>query len=119
MKDIKGFTFPFSNDDNQNECFIKSCLIYKLLYEKNFNKRITFLDIMYKLNDGIFEIFFRSNSNVLKNHLIFHYAFTKFYNAYKKGRGSLYLFDSKIKSSVVGFITGIIYWFFHKGAIEV
>ena len=72
---------------------------------------------MYKLNDGIFELFFRSNSNVLKNHLIFHYAFTKFYNNYKLGRGSLYLFDSRIKSSVVGFITGIIYWFFHKGVV--
>ena len=89
-------SFPISNDGVKNEFFFKSCLIYKFLYKKYFKKQISLIGIMYKLNYGIFELFFRSNSNVLKNHLIFHYAFTKFYNNYKMGRGSLYLFDSRI-----------------------
>ena len=77
-KELKDFPFPFAKDEAQNECFINSCLISKYLYELYFRKNITLLDVMYTLNDGIFELFFRSNSNVLKNHLIFHYAFTKF-----------------------------------------
>ena len=32
------------------------------------------------------DFYFISNSNVLKNHIIFHYAFKKFYRKYKKGR---------------------------------
>ena len=116
-KELKDFPFPFAKDEAQNECFIKSCLIYKYLYEIYFRKNISFLDVMYTLNDGIFELFFRSNWNVLKNHLIFHYAFTKFKKRYKVGRGSLYLIESRINSSVVGFIMGIVYWFFHKGVI--
>ena len=38
-KELKDFPFPFANDEAQNECFIKSCLIYKFLYETNFQKK--------------------------------------------------------------------------------
>lgn len=33
------FYYPGYNDD-KNECFIKSCLIYRYLYEKYFRKNI-------------------------------------------------------------------------------
>ena len=63
------------------------------------------------------DFYFISNSNVLKNHLIFHYAFKNFYRKYEKGRFNIYIFDTRIKSSIVGFLTGILYWFFHKGVV--
>ena len=115
-KELKDFPL-LSNDDDINECFIKTSLIYKYLYELYFRKNITLFKVMYVLNYGVFTLTFGSNSTVLKNHLIFHYAFTKFKKRYKVGRGSLYLIDSRINSSFVGFIMGIVYWFFHKGLV--
>ena len=33
------FNFPFYNDVNYNECFIKSCLVYKYLCDTYFKKK--------------------------------------------------------------------------------
>ena len=63
------------------------------------------------------DFYFIINSNVLKIHLIFHYALKHFYRKYKKGRLNVYIFDTRIKSSIVGFLTGILYWCFHKGVV--
>ena len=63
------------------------------------------------------EFYFSNNSNMLKNHLIFHYAFKNFYRKHRKGVFNIYIFDTRIKSSIVGFFTGILYWFFHKGVV--
>ena len=103
------------NNLDTNECYIKSCLIYKYLYEIHFRKNITLREVMSVMDNTDFH--FISNSNVLKNHVIFHYAFKNFYRKYKKGRFNIYIFDTRIKSSIVGFLTGILYWFFHKGVV--
>ena len=111
------FYYPITkkNLNNKNiffsENFIKSALIYRYLYEVNFKKNINIENILYILNDT----FIKSNSRVINNHLIFYKAFKSFYNRYKIGRGCVYLFDSPIKSEVLGYLTGILYWIFHKG----
>ena len=70
---------------------------------------------MFRLDDGLVDLLLQINSNVLKNHLIFSYAFSEFYDRYNKGRGRVNVANTRLKkSSIVGFFTGIIYWFFHK-----
>ena len=111
------FYYPITKKilNNKNiffsENFIKSALIYRYLYEVNFKKNINIENILYILNDT----FIKSNSRVLNNHLIFYKAFKSFYDRYKIGRGCVYVFDSPIKSEVIGYLTGILYWIFHKG----
>ena len=56
-------------------------------------------------------------STVLKNHLIFHHAFKTFWKRHKKGRSEIYVFDTTIRSSFLGFVTGVVYWFFHEGVV--
>ena len=107
-------SFLLTNNFDTNEYYIKS-LIYKYLYEVYFRKNITLNEVMSLMDNSDF--YFISNSNVLKNHLIFHYAFKNFYRMYKKGRFNIYIFDTRIKSSIAGFFTGILYWFFHKGVV--
>ena len=86
-------------------------MIYRYLYEVNFKKNINIENILYILNDT----FIKSNSRVLNNHLIFYKAFKSFYDRYKLGRGCVYVFDCPIRSEVIGYLTGILYWIFHKG----
>lgn len=109
------FYYP-SYKDSYTECFIKSCLIYKYLYEKYFAKRIDFELAKYQLTNGLI---LSTNSRILKNHVIFSYAFSEFYIKYKLGRGCVYLFPSSIKSSVLGFLTGIIYCFFSQRSLAI
>ena len=85
-------------------------------YQIHFRKNITLREVMSLMDNTDFH--FISNFNVLKNHLIFHYAFKNFYRRYKKGRFNIYIFDTRIKSSIVGFLTGIVYWFFPKGVVQ-
>ena len=70
-------SFLLTNNLDTNECYIKSCLIYKYLYELYFRNNITLNEVMSLMDNSDF--YFISNSNVLKNHLIFHYAFKHFY----------------------------------------
>ena len=107
--------FLLTNYLDTKECYIKSYLIYKYLYKIYLRKNITLREVMSLMDNSDF--YFISNSNVLKNHLICHYAFKNFYNKYEKGRFNIYIFDIRIKSSIVGFLTGILYWFFHKGVV--
>ena len=60
---------------------------------------------------------FISNSSVLKNQLIFHHALKNFWKRYNTGRSHIYIFDTTLKSSVLGFMTGVLYWFFHEGVV--
>ena len=46
---------------------------------------------------------------------MFYRAFKSFHKHYKIERGCVYTFDSPINSEVLGYLTGIIYWIFHKG----
>ena len=64
------------------------------------------------------DFLFITNSPVLKNHLIFHHAFRTFWKQHRKGRPEIYVADTTIRSSILGFITGVVYWFFHEGVVS-
>ena len=92
---------------------VKTALVYRFLYEHYVRDYISLETILHRLppfNDP-------PASRILQNHLIFYRAFKYFRKHYKAGRGCVYLFDSPIKSEVLGYLTGIIYWIFHKGLI--
>ena len=107
---------PFlSKDEKANECFIKSCLIYKYLHEIFHRSNITLMDVMIEMD--VTDFLFMSNSPVVKNHIIFHQAFKSFWKRYKKGRSEIYVFDTTFISPILGFVTGVAYWFFHEGVV--
>ena len=107
---------PFlSRDLNANECYIKSCLVYKNLHEIYNRSNISLHEVMMIMD--VTDFLFMSKSPVLKNHLIFHHAFKTFWKQHKKGRSEIYVFDTTIRSSILGFVTGVVYWFFHKGVV--
>ena len=88
------FYYPTLKNLNYSENLIKTALIYRFLYETTFKKHITLETIIYKLENRST----KSNNSILNNHLMFYRAF-----------------DSPINSEVLGYLTGIIYWIFHKG----
>ena len=102
---------PFKKT-NYSEDEIKTALIYRFLYETNFKKNISLERIIIYELEGLP---INTESKILRNHLIFHRAFKSFYKLYKLGRGCVYVFDSPLKSEVLGYLTGILYCFFHKG----
>ena len=107
---------PFlTKDMDANECYIKSCLVYKNLCETYNRNNITLKHVMTIMD--VTDFLFISNSPVLKNHLIFHHPFKTFWKRHKKGRPYIYLFDTTIKSSILGFVTGVLYCFLHKGVV--
>ena len=108
-------SFFLTNNLDINQCYIKSCLVYKYLFEYYFKRNISLYEIMAVIDNTDF--LFITNSPVLKNHLIFHHAFKTFWKRHKKGRPEVYVFDTTIRSSVLGFITGVVYWFFHEGVV--
>ena len=74
---------PFlSKDEKTNECFIKSCLVYKNLHEIYNRDNITLLEVMIIMD--VTDFLFSSSSPVLKYHLIFHQAFKNFGNNIEK-----------------------------------
>ena len=105
------FYYPTLKHFNYSENLIKTSLIYRFLYETTFKEHINIDTIIYKLENRSI----KSNNRVLNNHLMFYRAFKSFYKHYKLGRGCVYVFDSPVKSEVLGYLTGIIYWIFHKG----
>ena len=105
------FYYPMFKDLEFIENEIKCALIYRFLYETTFRKSIKLDTIIYKLENRSI----KSNNSILNNHLIFYRAFKSFYKHYKLGRGCVYVFNSPIKSEVLGYLTGIVYWIFHKG----
>ena len=99
---------PFlSQDQKANECYIKSCLIYKYLYHDFHQSSITSMKDFIEMD--VTDFLFMSNSPVLKNRIIFHQAFKSFWKRYKKGRPEIYVFDTTLRSSFLGFVTGIAY----------
>ena len=107
------FYYPTIKNIRYSEDIIKTALIYRFLYEHYVKDYITLESIIYKLDYCPI----KSNSSIIRNHLIFDRAFKSFYKNYKAGRGCVYLFDSPIKSEVIGYLTGILYWIFHKKII--
>ena len=108
-------SFFLTNNLDTNECYIKSCLVYKYLFEYYFKRNISLYEIMTVIDNTDF--LFMTNSPVLKNHLIFHHAFKTFWKRHKKGRSEIYVADTTIRSSILGFVTGVVYWFFHEGVV--
>ena len=105
------FYYPTIRNIKCSEDIIKTALIYRFLYEHYVKDFISLETIVYKLDYCPI----KSNSSIIRNHLIFHRAFKSFRKNYKAGRGCVYLFDSPIKSEVLGYLTGILYWIFNKG----
>ena len=107
------YYYPLHKHLPYSENVIKTSLIYRFLYETTFKKNISIETIIYKLENRSI----KSNNPVLNNHLMFYAAFKSFHKHYRVGRGCVYAFDSPINSEVLGYLTGIIYWCFHKGII--
>ena len=105
------YYYPTLKNLPYSENLIKIALIYRFLYETIFKKHITLEVIIYKLENRSI----KSSNPILNNHLMFYRAFKSFYKHYKVGRGCVYVFDSPINSEVLGYLTGIFYWIFHKG----
>ena len=111
------FYFPSYKTQFYPDNFIKACLVYQFLYAKYFTQRLDLDQIIYRLSDSRYNC--RSNSSILANHLIFSLAFREFWKHYPHlGRGCVYTFNTPLKFEVLGYLTGIIYWCFHRGVIE-
>ena len=110
------FYFPTYKTQLYCDNFIKACLVYQFLYAKYFTQKVDINQIIYRLSDARNSL--RSNSPTLTNHLIFNLAFKAFWKHYRIGRGCVHVVNSPFKEcEVLGYLTGIIYWFFHKGVI--
>ena len=107
------FYYPTIKNSNYSENELKTALIYRFLYESTFKKYITLERIIYEIQG----LPINTKSKILRNHLIFYRAFKSFYKLYNRGRGCVYVFDSPVRSEVLGYLTGIFYWIFHKGII--
>ena len=110
------FYFPSNKTKYYPDNFIKACLVYQFLYAKYFTQKLDIDQIIFRLTEA--RHYLNSNSNIITNHLIFTLAFRAFWKHYKIGRGCVYTFNTPFKESeVLGYLTGIIYWCFHKGVI--
>ena len=108
--------FPTYKTQLYPENFIKACLVYQFLYAKNFSQKLDIDQIIYSLTEA--RHYLNSDSNIITNHLIFNLAFRAFWKHYRIGRGCVYAINSPFKEcEVLGYLTGIIYWIFHKGII--
>ena len=111
------YYFPTYKTQFYCDNFIKACLVYQFLYANYFSQKMDINQIIYKLSGDRHSL--RSNSPTLTNHLIFNLAFKAFWKHYKIGRGCVYAFNSPFKESeVLGYLTGIVYWIFHRGVVE-
>ena len=110
------FYFPTYKTQFYSDNFIKACLVYQFLYVKYFSQKLDINQIIYKLTEA--RHYLDSNSNILTNHLIFSLAFRAFWKHYRIGRGCVYAINTPFKEcEVLGYLTGIIYWCFHRGVI--
>ena len=111
------FYFPTYKTQFYPNNFIKACLVYQFLYAKYFLQKLDIDQIIYRLTEA--RHYLNSDSNIIKNHLIFSIAFRAFWKQYRIGRGCVYTINTPFKESeVLGYLSGIIYWFFHRGVVE-
>ena len=111
------FYFPSNKTQFYPDNVIKACLVYQFLYAKYFTQKLDINQIIYRLSDARHSL--RSNSPTLANHLIFSLAFRAFWKQYRIGRGCFYVADTPFKEfEVLGYLTGIVYWCFHRGVVE-
>ena len=108
--------FPTYKTQSYPDNFIKACLVYQFLYAKYFSQKLNIDQIIYKLTEA--RHYLNSDSNIISNYLIFSLAFKAFWKHYKIGRGCVYAINTPFKEcEVLGYLSGIIYWIFHKGLI--
>ena len=108
--------FPTYKTQLYSDNFIKACLVYQFLCSKYFTQKLDIDQIIYRLIEA--RHYLNSDSNIITNHLIFSLAFKAFWKHYRIGRGFVYAINSPFKEcEVLGYLTGIIYWIFHKGII--
>ena len=108
--------FPTYKTQFYSDNFIKACLVYQFLYAKYFSQKLDIDQIIYRLTEA--RHYLNSDSNIITNHLIFSLAFKAFWKHYRIGRGCVYTINTQFKEcEVLGYLTGIIYWCFHKGVI--
>ena len=109
--------FPTYKTEFYPNNFIKACLVYQFLYAKYFTQRLDIDQIIYRLTQA--RNYLNSDSNIIKNHLIFNLAFKAFWKQYHIDRGCVYTFNTPFKEcEVLGYLTGIIYWFFHRRVVD-
>ena len=110
------FYFPTYKTQFYPDNFMKACLVYQFLYSKYFTQKLDINQIIYRLTEA--RHYLNSDSNIITNHLIFSLAFKAFWKHYRIGRGCVYTINTQFKEcEVLGYLTGIIYWCFHKGVI--
>ena len=111
------FYFPTYKTQFYPDNFIKACLVYQFLYAKYFTQKLDIDQIIYRLTEA--RHYLNSDSNIITNHLIFNLAFKAFWKQYRIGRGCVYVANTPFKEcEVLGYLTGIVYWFFHRGVAE-
>ena len=111
------YYFPSHKPQFYHDNFIKACLVYQFLYDKYFKQKLNINHIIYCLSDWRHNC--RSNSPTLANHLIFSLAFREFWKKYRVGRECVYVANTPFKESeVLGYLTGIVYWCFHRGVVS-
>ena len=113
------FYFPTYKTQFYRDNFIKACLVYQFLYAKYYTQKLDTDQIIYRLTEARHFLNSNSNSNIIKNHLIFNLAFKAFWKHYQIGRGCVYAINTPFKEcELLGYLTGIIYWFFHRGVVD-
>ena len=111
------FHFPTYKTQFYPDNFIKACLVYQFLYAKYFTQKLGINQIIYRLTEA--RHYLNADSNIITNHLIFNLAFKAFWKQYRIGRGCVYVANTPFKKcEVLGYLTGIVYWFFHRGMTE-
>ena len=111
------FYFPTYKTQFYSNNFIKACLVYQFLYAKYFTQKLDIDQIIFILTEA--RHYLNSDSNIITNHLIFSLAFKAFWKHYRIGRGCVYTFNTPFKKcKVLGYLTGIVYWCFHRGVVE-
>ena len=111
------YYFPSNKTQFYCDNFIKACLVYQFLYAKYFTQKMDISQIIYKLSGDRYSLI--SNSPTITNHIIFNLAFKAFWKHYRIGRGCVYVINSPFKEcEVFGYLTGIVYWIFHRGVVE-
>ena len=75
------FYFPTYKTQFYSDNFIKACLVYQFLYAKYFTQKLEIDQIIYRLTEA--RHYLNSDSNIIKNHLIFNLAFKAFWKDIK------------------------------------
>ena len=99
------FYYPTYKTQFYSDNFIKACLVYQFLYEKYFTQELYFDEIIHRLTEA--RQYLYSDSNIIKNHLIFNLAFKAFWKNYRIGRGCVYTFNTPFKECEVN---GLFNW---------